>query len=55
MQKNVNKKIEEAEFRFLKRAEQLRSEYRMEIKRITQSIEQRKLETIRKSLDMMQS
>lgn len=53
MDRNVNKKIEEAELRFLKRVEQLRSEYRMEIKRITQSIEKRKLETIRKSLDIM--
>lgn len=53
MNQDIGKKIEEAELRFLRRCEALRSEYRMEIKRITQSIEKRKLETIRKSLDLM--
>jgi hypothetical protein len=54
MEVSLNKKINEAEQRFLKRVEELRSDYRFEIKRITQAIEKRKLETLRKSLQDIQ-
>ncbi len=51
MDASLNKKIDEAGQRFLRRVEVLRSEYRAEIKRITQTIEKKKLDTLRKSLD----